>query len=138
MHPDYGHMHRRSLSHQKNKADLEVEKLLAVQFEQRRWWILVKWLGFEEADNSWEPMRTLTEDIPEVVEDFLLDMNTNTSRRALKKFSTIRRDKRKASTKAILFVGNPNYPSQSSGWLPMEKQILRVLVTIPVVAIGKI
>eukprot|EP00924_Labyrinthula_sp_SR-Ha-C_P013283 snap_masked-scaffold_45-processed-gene-1.3-mRNA-1 protein AED:0.73 eAED:0.74 QI:0/0/0/1/1/1/2/0/758 len=107
-----------------DKADLKVEKLLDVQFEQRRWWILVKWLGFEESDNSWEPMHTLAEDIPEVVADFLLEMDTSTSKRALKKFRNIVKMKGRTRVNSILFVKNPNYPSQSPGWLPVENTYL--------------
>eukprot|EP00924_Labyrinthula_sp_SR-Ha-C_P001742 snap_masked-scaffold_64-processed-gene-0.37-mRNA-1 protein AED:0.39 eAED:0.40 QI:0/0/0/1/1/1/2/0/1625 len=112
---------------QVDKADLEVEKLLDVQFEQRQWWLLVKWYGFDEADNSWEPLSPLAEDIPEVVEDFLLEMNTKNSKRALKKFYSLTKKKASHSIKA-LFEGNPNYPTRSPGWLPIEKQILRILI----------
>eukprot|EP00924_Labyrinthula_sp_SR-Ha-C_P007835 augustus_masked-scaffold_28-processed-gene-4.112-mRNA-1 protein AED:0.46 eAED:0.46 QI:0/0/0/0.5/1/1/2/0/755 len=112
-----------------DKADLEVEKLLDVQFEQRKWWILVKWYGFEEADNSWEPLNTLAENIPEVVKDFLVEMRTRNSKRALKKFYTLTKKKSRSNINA-LFVGNPNYPTQSPGWLTIEKQILRILIAI--------
>eukprot|EP00924_Labyrinthula_sp_SR-Ha-C_P012398 augustus_masked-scaffold_10-processed-gene-5.54-mRNA-1 protein AED:1.00 eAED:1.00 QI:0/0/0/0/1/1/2/0/233 len=101
-----------------DKADLDAEKLLEVQFEQRRWCILVKRFGFEESDNSWEPMRNLAEDIQEAVEDFLLDTNTNISRRSLKKFNVMWRDKHGANANVMTTNGKTNYQNfGSDSWL---------------------
>ena len=31
----------------------------------------VKWLGFEESENTWEPIESLYEDVPEMVTQFV-------------------------------------------------------------------
>jgi hypothetical protein len=39
--------------------------------EQREYFVLVSWLGFDEADNTWEPLLALFEDLPQEVAEFL-------------------------------------------------------------------
>jgi hypothetical protein len=51
----------------------EVHSLLGLRYEaeSKEFSVLVSWLGFDEADNSWEPLFRLHEDIPRVVLDLL-------------------------------------------------------------------
>jgi hypothetical protein len=36
--------------------------------------LLVEWLGFTDEENSWEPLKTLFEDCPELVKSYLMKM----------------------------------------------------------------
>ena len=51
--------------------DNVVKRLLAHRMTGRGMEINVRWLGFDEAHDTWEPATTLAEDVPELVEAFL-------------------------------------------------------------------
>jgi hypothetical protein len=48
-----------------------VEEFLELKKVQSGIQVLVKWMGFESAENSWEPIETLVEDAPDLLRDFL-------------------------------------------------------------------
>ena len=57
------------------EADLngkyDIEKLLDIRPSTTSYDILVKWLGFSEDENSWEPIERLLEDVPVYLKEFL-------------------------------------------------------------------
>ena len=59
------------LAHQ--NLGYEVQDLLALRYDSdsKEFSALVSWLGFDEADHTWEPLLSLHEDIPSVVLHFL-------------------------------------------------------------------
>lgn len=56
-----------------NEQGYEVQALKKIRFdlELKQFMLLVSWLGFEEHDNTWEPLQVLYEDVPEKVKSFL-------------------------------------------------------------------
>ena len=56
-----------------SQAGFEVQALRAICYndEQDQWEIQVRWHGFTQADNTWEPLLTLAEDCPRLVKTFL-------------------------------------------------------------------
>ncbi len=48
-----------------------VEHLLDVRLERRKWYILVKWLGLESLENSWELAENIKEDVPAEYQRFV-------------------------------------------------------------------
>jgi hypothetical protein len=48
----------------------EVEKLLDLRRHQGRLELLVSWKGFEDEDNSWEPVSRLVQDVPHLCEQY--------------------------------------------------------------------
>jgi hypothetical protein len=55
------------------KQGYEVKALIELRYEaeSKEFSVLVSWLGFDKADNSWEQLLRLHEDIPRVVLDLL-------------------------------------------------------------------
>jgi hypothetical protein len=66
------------LAHQ--NQGYEVNKLLDLRYdpESKEFYAQVSWLGFEEADNTWEPLLSLHEDIPTVVFNLLAHLPDRT------------------------------------------------------------
>ena len=65
-------MSRRSCSN--NSASSEqfpVDSLIACRKIAEDWQVLVKWKGFADLDNTWEPVTVLLEDIPVTVQSFI-------------------------------------------------------------------
>jgi hypothetical protein len=62
---------REHLAHQ-NKG-YEVQKFLSLRYdaEAKAHFVLVSWLGFEDLDDTWEPLATLYEDLPTDILSFL-------------------------------------------------------------------
>ena len=48
-----------------------VKRLMAHRMDADGIKLKVRWLGFDEAHDSWEPIATLTEDVPDLVEEYL-------------------------------------------------------------------
>ena len=48
-------------------------------------YLLVKWVGFAEAENTWEPIETLREDVPNLVKKYLEDREERKQKRKQKK-----------------------------------------------------
>ncbi|KAH9118412.1 hypothetical protein LEN26_012113, partial [Aphanomyces euteiches] len=50
-----------------------VETLLDCKFDRdsKRWTVLVKWLGLDIIENSWEPLDVMIEDVPKLVHRFI-------------------------------------------------------------------
>jgi hypothetical protein len=48
----------------------EVEKLLDLRKSNRRLELLVAWKGFQECDNSWEPVARLMKDVPQLCREY--------------------------------------------------------------------
>ena len=58
---------------QRQKVLYSIEKLLDLRYEKslKEWQVLVKWQGFEDFEDSWEPVKSLKKDIPRLLETFL-------------------------------------------------------------------
>ena len=56
--------------------DLEVELFKAFRYDKSEWKLLVKWLGFEDSENTWENALNMLRDVPHLVKSFIdsLDM----------------------------------------------------------------
>ena len=50
---------------------LEVEKLVDAREHNGGIQLLVSWKGFEDVEMSWEPIKTLLEDIPTMVKEYI-------------------------------------------------------------------
>ena len=63
-----------------------VEELRDCKFDKslKVWTILVKWMGLNEVENTWEPLSNLLEDVPLLVRAFVLLYGT--IRESLKMF----------------------------------------------------
>lgn len=48
-----------------------VDRIKGVRKRKGKYELLVAWMGYEEGDNTWEPIETMLEDIPGVVEDYM-------------------------------------------------------------------
>jgi hypothetical protein len=53
----------------------EISELLDIKTTTSGYSVLVRWLGFESVDDTWEPIHTLYEDIPLILHDFLISKN---------------------------------------------------------------
>ena len=60
-------------------ASYEVERLLDIQERDGVECVLVQWLGFDESEATWEPLKQIREDLPELVEQFLEDRKVATA-----------------------------------------------------------
>jgi hypothetical protein len=56
-----------------NNQGFDVRDLLDVRYdaESKSYCVLVSWLGFKDADNTWEPLANLLQDTPHLVSRFL-------------------------------------------------------------------
>ena len=63
----------------------EIEKVEQHNKKQGQIWVLVKWLGFDEAENSWEPLQTIYAANPEAVNKYM-DMLNAKSRDMLSRY----------------------------------------------------
>ena len=61
---------------------VHVDRILDLKFDDSEFFLLVRWLGFAEEDDTWEPLDSLTEDVPELVGEFLGTQRTSLGKRA--------------------------------------------------------
>jgi hypothetical protein len=61
------------VAHQNLGYEVRALRDLSYNSEEKAFYALVSWLGFEEADSTWEPLLVLHEDIPKDVTTFLQD-----------------------------------------------------------------
>jgi hypothetical protein len=59
------------LAHQNQCYEVKALRQLRYDSEAKAFSVLVSWSGFEEADDTWEPLLTLHQDIPREILDFL-------------------------------------------------------------------
>lgn len=52
-----------------------VSDISAHRLQDGEYYLCVRWLGFEEADNTWEPIYTLLEDVPAIVKSYMRRAN---------------------------------------------------------------
>jgi hypothetical protein len=50
----------------------EISELLDIRSSSSGYEILVRWLGFDKSDDTWEPVQQIFEDIPLILHDFLI------------------------------------------------------------------
>ena len=55
----------------------EIEKIVKHRMKKRTTEYLVKWKGFSEKDNTWEPEKQLKEDVPLLVQLYKEIINGN-------------------------------------------------------------
>jgi Chromo (CHRromatin Organisation MOdifier) domain len=48
-----------------------IEQLLELREVRGQVQVLVKWMGFDEGENTWEPVTTILEDAPDLLREFL-------------------------------------------------------------------
>jgi Chromo (CHRromatin Organisation MOdifier) domain len=48
-----------------------IEQLLELREVRGQVHVLVKWMGFDEGENTWEPVTTILEDAPDLLREFL-------------------------------------------------------------------
>jgi hypothetical protein len=66
------------IAHNNQGYDVRALMDLRYDLEAKRFLVLVFWLGFEAQDNTWEPLVTLYNDVPDLVER-LLDRHEDTA-----------------------------------------------------------
>lgn len=65
---------------------VQVEKLLECKLNQSslNYEMLVKWKGFSDEENSWEPFENLLVDVPRMVKDFVVSLRSGSMKDDLK------------------------------------------------------
>jgi hypothetical protein len=58
-----------------NNEKFEISELLDIKTTSSGYSVLVRWLGFESVDDTWEPIQQIYEDIPLILHDFLIRKN---------------------------------------------------------------
>jgi hypothetical protein len=58
------------IRNEKERTQFKVEKLLEKVKRNGRWYFKVKWLGYDDSENTYEPRSTLIKDIPDMVRQF--------------------------------------------------------------------
>jgi len=53
----------------------EIEELKSVKFEEGEFFILTAWKGFNEIEDSWEPIESLYQQVPTLLVNFLTKNN---------------------------------------------------------------
>jgi hypothetical protein len=59
------------IAHNNSGFDIQALRNLRYDPETKSYCVEVSWLGFDEAENTWEPLANLAEDVPELVERLL-------------------------------------------------------------------
>lgn len=105
------------------KSEYTVEKILAHEVKNKRQMFLVKWLGWSQESNTWEPLENLTH-CPRLLEEFLADTLAVSVVEGLKNFFEIEEeDTNNASLMQYLPKGGFNA-------LPNRTQLQRQLLAI--------
>eukprot|EP00298_Acanthocystis_sp_HF-20_P030283 c9390_g1_i1.p1 GENE.c9390_g1_i1~~c9390_g1_i1.p1 ORF type:complete len:329 (-),score=148.49 c9390_g1_i1:5-961(-) len=81
--------------------EYEVERIVSQEKRGRHYFFLVKWKGFPETDNSWEPEENLTNCI-EKIKQFKLDMQKKKPAKDLKRTSSAIEDENEQSEEEYL------------------------------------
>jgi hypothetical protein len=63
-------------SAQSDATSFEVEKIVGWRTEKNSIAFEVKWLGYENEDNTYEPFETLSHDVPAMVKDYLQSLKS--------------------------------------------------------------
>ena len=63
-------------SAQSDAASFEVEKIVGWKTEKNSIAFEVKWLGYDDEDNTYEPFETLSHDVPAMVKDYLRSLTS--------------------------------------------------------------
>ena len=53
----------------------DVEKILDKRKKRGKWEYLVKWEGYDEVEATWEPVETLSKDVPDIVNKYEIEKN---------------------------------------------------------------
>jgi hypothetical protein len=59
------------LAHRRSSYEVNAFRDLRYDAESKSYYVLVSWVGFEESDDTWEPLQILYEDLPKDVLSFL-------------------------------------------------------------------
>jgi hypothetical protein len=51
----------------------DISELLEIKTTTSGYSVKVRWLGFDECDDTWEPIEMIFEDIPLILHDFLIN-----------------------------------------------------------------
>jgi hypothetical protein len=82
-------------AHSMNASYYEVKDLVDIREQSGNFDIKVCWRGFDEEDQSWEPIEMIYEDVPLLVEQFLIQRQQNrllnSLRNCLKGFAPVKR-----------------------------------------------
>eukprot|EP00924_Labyrinthula_sp_SR-Ha-C_P015661 snap_masked-scaffold_4-processed-gene-6.9-mRNA-1 protein AED:0.43 eAED:0.43 QI:0/0/0/0.5/1/1/2/0/567 len=114
----------------RDQGALAVEAIEDARLTPNGLQVLVKWLGFQENDSSWEPVEIIHEDVPDVLKEFILsergDAKVNDQ---IKEYlSTTMNNLSEMSLNHLAI--HPVVPSLSKGWLPIEKIILKQCILV--------
>ena len=106
-----------------DKACLEVKKLLDLRIRHNTYEVLVRWRGFDQSWDSWEPLEIIGHDIEIMTLNFLRGRKGQKARDA----EAFLKERKAADLVAL--SGRVHIkaktPSVNPGWLPIEKEILR-------------
>jgi hypothetical protein len=59
------------LAHQKSSYEVSAFRDLRYDVDSKSYYVFVSWVGFEESDDTWEPLQIIYEDLPKYVVSFL-------------------------------------------------------------------
>eukprot|EP00924_Labyrinthula_sp_SR-Ha-C_P007062 maker-scaffold_8-snap-gene-8.70-mRNA-1 protein AED:0.69 eAED:0.69 QI:0/0/0/1/0/0/2/0/813 len=105
-----------------NQPPLEVEYFSKLSItDKKEVIVLTKWLGYDEP--TWEPWRTMCEDLPSLSEDFILEYRGKHKKSAKQMWEDI--NSKPDARVGHIGVSVQAVPTSSPGWLPEEKEVLR-------------
>ena len=63
---------------------LEVDKFISLKHTNGTYFLKVRWLGFTEDEDTWEPLQIMYEDLQPLTTEFIYQLNTPLAKQALK------------------------------------------------------
>lgn len=109
------------------KSEYTVEKILAHAVKNKRQMFLVKWLGWSQESNTWEPLENLTH-CPRLLEEFLADSLAQPVVESLKKFFEIKKEEYESNAALMKHLPKGGFISLLSR-TQLQRQLLLIATT---------
>ena len=100
-----------------DRGHLEVKRFVDLRQKNELLELKVRWLGFKKDDDTWEPLLIMAEDLPELVEKFLIKKNSLIYKKA----------RGLLEEKGMIFA---RLVKISRGWRPFEEEILKQAIML--------
>lgn len=85
--------------HRNNSKFFLVDEILDKRINRRNVQYLIKWTGFDESHNSWEPTHNLSEELVRMFEENQQNQKINTQKKETQKKETRKKGTRKKETR---------------------------------------
>src|SRR5690606_8978602 len=106
---------------------LEVKKFVGLRVEKGESEVKVRWKGFTQDDESWEPLEVMNEDLPKMLWKFLDSKSFKSPLKEKAKDYVNLINATKGNQQQVvgaLFSVNMEIADETRGWKEIEKQIL--------------